>query len=102
LLVMSLAYIPWTLRRGGYMRAFLASSLAIALFVASAAMLLFPRLVRSGVDDSHTLTIYNAAATQSAMLVTLAIIGVALPLAVAYTVFVRVMLERSGYQRGGY
>jgi cytochrome d ubiquinol oxidase subunit II len=102
LLVMALIYIPWALRRARYTRTFLSSSLAIALLVASVAMLLFPRLVRSGVDDSHSLTIYNAAATQSAMLVTLVIIAIALPLAIAYSVFVRVMLERSSGPRGGY
>ncbi len=102
LLVAALIYIPWTLRRSGYTRAFLSSTVAIMLLVASVAMLLFPRLVRSAVDDSHSLTIYNAAATQPAMLVVLVIIAMALPFAIAYSVFVRVMLERSGGPRGGY
>jgi cytochrome bd ubiquinol oxidase subunit II len=102
LLIISLIYIPWTLRRAGYLRAFLSSCLSIALFLAWMAMLSFPRLVRSTADDSHSLTIYNAAATHAAMSVTLIIIVIAIPLAIAYSVFVHVMLDRSGEQRGGY
>lgn len=102
LLIISLIYIPWTLRRAGYTRAFASSSLAIVLLVAAMAMLLFPRLLPSSVDDSHSLTIYNAAATRSAMLVMLAIIALAIPFAIAYIVFVRVTLERADGRHGGY
>ncbi|OHB79578.1 MAG: cytochrome d ubiquinol oxidase subunit II, partial [Planctomycetes bacterium RBG_16_55_9] len=101
-LIMSFITIPWTLRRAQYRRAFLSSSLVIVLSVASVAMLLFPRLLRSGVDDGHSLTIYSAAATHSAMRIMLLIVAVAIPLAIAYTVFVRVTLERAEGRPGGY
>jgi cytochrome d ubiquinol oxidase subunit II len=102
LLLLSLIYIPCALSRARYKRAFLSSSLAIILLIASAAMVSFPRLVRSAADDARSLTIYNAAATQATMRIMLVIISVSIPLAIAYTVFVRVMLDRSDIHGGGY
>lgn len=102
LLLLSLIYIPCALRRARYRRAFISSALAIVLLVASAALLLFPRLLRSATDDASSLTIYNAAATQSTMQIVLVIIGVGIPLAIAYVIFVRAMLGRSNNRQEHY
>jgi cytochrome d ubiquinol oxidase subunit II len=102
LLVLFLIYIPWATKRHHYSRAFVSTSLVVFLSVVAFAMLLYPRLIPCTVDDTHSLTIYNAAATRPAMTVMLVILAASLPPAVVYAVFVRLVLRRSGGGQDGY
>ena len=69
-------------------RAFLASSTFIGALLGLSGVGLFPRLVPSSIDLQYSLTVYNAASSQSALKVMLVIALIGMPVVVGYTVFI--------------
>ena len=84
----SIVYLPILLKAGKFNRAFLVSSLIIAVMLGQMAFSLYPRLVPSSIDLYYSLTIYNSCSsplTLQTMLV-IAIIGV--PIVIGYSIFI--------------
>ena len=83
--VLAIANIPREVFHGREFRAFLSSSLTIALLLALAGVGLYPALLRSSTDPALSLTIHNAASSQKTLgiMLTIAIIGI--PIVLTYT-----------------
>jgi cytochrome d ubiquinol oxidase subunit II len=88
LLLVSLLTIPAFLKAARHVRAFLASSLAIACIIGLSAVSLFPRLVPSSIDLAYSLTITNAASSQTTLATMLIIALIGMPLVIGYTIFI--------------
>jgi cytochrome bd ubiquinol oxidase subunit II len=87
--------LPVLARRGAYVAAFLASSLAIAGTVLSAGFALFPFLMPSSIDPRSSLTVWDASSSHSTLGLMLFATVVLLPIVLAYTAWVfRVMRGR--------
>ncbi len=103
LVTFGLVGIGLFLARGQLGRAFLASATAIAGAVMTVGTSLYPALVPSLGNTSHTLTIYNAASTPGTLTVMLVIALVGMPLVIGYTAFIywvfrgKVVLTESSY-----
>ena len=103
LLLGSVAYVPVANRGGMHMRAFLASSTAIASMMGLAAVSLFPRMVPSRIDAENALTAYNASSSPHTLTVMLVIALIGMPLVIAYTICVykvfmgKVVVAEDGY-----
>jgi cytochrome d ubiquinol oxidase subunit II len=77
--------VAWrTVQSGQYLKAFLASSVTIALLVATAAAGMFPNLLISTTASAFNLTIYNAASESNTLTVMLVIALIGLPLVFLY------------------
>jgi cytochrome d ubiquinol oxidase subunit II len=103
-LLSAMVYIPIATRAGKHLRAFLASSVAIASLVGVLGVSLYPRMVPSSVDvANHSLTIYNASSSSLTLTVMLIIALIGMPLVIAYTAFIytlfmgKVVLGEEGY-----
>lgn len=88
LIFLSLANIPRLTTNFRFKRAFLFSSLSISLLFILVAVELYPALWRSTLDPSHTITIYNAAASEKSLGIMLGFVAVGTPLVAGYTFFV--------------
>lgn len=75
----------WLVRKENYFKAFLASSMMIALLLFSGAISLYPNLLVSTIAAANNLTIYNAAAAPNSLLTMLIIALIGMPFVVAYT-----------------
>jgi cytochrome bd ubiquinol oxidase subunit II len=76
----------WVLvRRGDAFRAFLCSSAMIGLLLVSGGIGLFPNLIVSTLDESYSLTIYNAASAENTLVVTLIVALIGMPFVLLYT-----------------
>jgi cytochrome bd ubiquinol oxidase subunit II len=76
----------WVLvRRGDAFRAFLCSSAMIGLLLISGGIGLFPNLIVSTLDESYSLTIYNAASAENTLVVTLIVALIGMPFVLLYT-----------------
>jgi len=84
----SVVLIPVFLKSGRHMRAFLASSVAIATQIGLAAVGLFPNLVPARNNPDLSLTIYNASSSAKTLTTMLIIAGIGVPIVLAYTVFI--------------
>jgi cytochrome d ubiquinol oxidase subunit II len=73
------------LRRGDAFRAFLCSSAMIGLLLISGGIGLFPNLIVSTLDESYSLTIYNAASAENTLVVTLIVALIGMPFVLLYT-----------------
>jgi cytochrome d ubiquinol oxidase subunit II len=83
--VLAIANIPREVFHGREFRAFLSSSAAIALLLALAGIGLFPTLLRSAPSPDRSLTIYNAASSQTTLGIMLTIAVIGIPVVLAYT-----------------
>jgi cytochrome bd ubiquinol oxidase subunit II len=72
-------------RRGDAFRAFLCSSAMIGLLLISGGIGLFPNLIVSTLDESYSLTIYNAASAENTLVVTLIVALIGMPFVLLYT-----------------
>jgi cytochrome bd ubiquinol oxidase subunit II len=72
-------------RRGEDFRAFIASSVMIALLLISGGIGLYPNLVVSTVDTSYSLTIFNAASADNTLVICLIFALIGMPFVLAYT-----------------
>ena len=88
LLLIALLAIPVLTRAGRLGWAFTASSAAIAMMIALAALGLYPRLVPSSLDLAHSLTIANASSTPRTLRTMLVIALVGMPIVIGYTIYI--------------
>jgi len=84
----AIIYIPTANKAGRHLRCFLSTSAAILAMLGLAGVSMFPRLLPSWTDLSHSLTIYNSSSTQRTLTVMLVIILVGMPMVIAYHVFI--------------
>lgn len=84
--MLSIANIPREIYNGREFRAFLSSCASIASLLLLFAIGIFPNIVLSNPEPSHSLTIYNAASSQKTLgiMLTIAILGI--PFVLAYTI----------------
>ena len=102
LIFASLLAIPFLLRRDKYFPAFMISSLLIVSLLGFFAVQLFPRIIVSSLNDSYSLTIYNASATETPIKIMLIIVGVGVPVVITYSAYAYWVLERKIKETGGY
>jgi cytochrome d ubiquinol oxidase subunit II len=83
--LLAIANIPRAISKQQYFFAFISSSGAIVMFLALTAIGLFPNLVLASNNPAHSLTIYNASASQKTLeyMTVIAVFGV--PVVLAYT-----------------
>jgi cytochrome bd ubiquinol oxidase subunit II len=72
-------------RRGEDFRAFLASSVMIALLLISGGIGLYPNLIVSTIDPAYSLTIFNAASADNTLAICLIVAVIGIPFILAYT-----------------
>jgi cytochrome d ubiquinol oxidase subunit II len=92
LLIVSIVYIPWGLRTASFNKTFIASTLVIARFLALFYLYFYPNLLRSTVTV-HNLTIYNASASNSAIIVMLILTIIAMPVVISYSIYTHIVLK---------
>ncbi len=73
-------------------KTFILSSLSIAFSILGAGAAIYPNLVFSSLDEAYSLTIHNASATDTGLLVMLIVAIIALPLILVYTIWVYRMM----------
>ena len=88
LLLGSCIMIPVAAKAGTYGRAFVASSVTIAMMIGLSAVSLFPRLVPALDDLPNSLTIYNASSSEATLTMMFIIALIGMPLVIAYTIFI--------------
>jgi len=85
---LTIANIPRLVRKRRYRRAFISSSITVALLLALVAIELYPVLILSTVDPANNITIYNAASSTKSLGIMLTIAAIGTPLVLSYTAFV--------------
>ncbi|MFH1194653.1 MAG: cytochrome d ubiquinol oxidase subunit II [bacterium] len=88
LLLAGVFYIPVAVKANSFGKAFIASSLTIAMMIGLIGVSLFPRLVPSLTNLDYSLTIYNASSTERTLLTMLIIALIGMPLVIGYTIFI--------------
>jgi len=83
-----IVFIPVSVRAAKYGYAFLASSVTIASMILLAALSLFPRIVPSSINLDYSLTIYNAASSQTTLFTMLIIALLGMPFVIGYTIYI--------------
>jgi cytochrome bd ubiquinol oxidase subunit II len=86
--MLTVANIPREIFHGHEFRAFVSSSLTIVFLLALVGLGLYPVLLRSNVDLTRSLTIYNAASSQKTLEIMLAIAAIGVPVVLAYTTII--------------
>ena len=103
LMVLAIANIPRQIKRGKYFFAFISSSITIALLLIMVAVEVFPYLLYSTSDPSHSITVHNGSASSKTMKILLIIALIGTPLVAVYTSFVfwtfkgKVRLDETSY-----
>ena len=103
LLFLSIISIPVAVKARKYGRAFLSSSVMIAMMILLVAVSLFPRLVPSSIDLAKSLTIYNSSSTPRTLTTMLIIALIGMPIVVGYTIFIyrvfkgKVVINKDSY-----
>lgn len=64
------------------------SAITVSLLLILVAIELYPVLLLSSLDSSHSITVYNAASSQKTLSILLIFAALGAPLVLAYTVFV--------------
>ena len=82
--MLCLANIPRLMTKGDYGWAFFNSMINIALLMALFACGMFPYLLRSSIDPAYSLTVFNSSASLKTLIVLTVIVGIGLPLVIAY------------------
>lgn len=88
LMFVSMIYIPVSIKSKKFGKAFLSSSVMIAMMILLFALSLFPMLVPSSIDLNNSLTIYNASSTQRTLETMLIIALIGMPVVIGYTIFI--------------
>ncbi|MDE3045223.1 MAG: cytochrome d ubiquinol oxidase subunit II [Verrucomicrobiota bacterium] len=82
---LSIANIPYQVRKGNDGWAFVSSCASIAFLLILFGLGTFPTIVRSTINpDIHSLTIYNTASTHKTLTILLIVVAIGLPLVLAY------------------
>jgi cytochrome bd ubiquinol oxidase subunit II len=88
ILVASIVSLPVPLKAGKFNRAFLFSSLIIAMMLGQMSLSLYPRLVPSSRSLLHSLTIYNASSSPLTLQTMLVIALIGVPIVIAYSILI--------------
>lgn len=100
---LSIANVPRLAAKRKYRRAFIFSSITVALLLVLVAIELYPVMVISTIDPQYNLTIYNAASSEKSLKIMLIMAAIGTPMVAAYTVFVfwtfrgKVKLDETSY-----
>jgi cytochrome bd ubiquinol oxidase subunit II len=103
LAILSIANLPRLCSKRKYGWAFIFSSLTILLFFILAASNLYPTLLYSTIDPSHSLTVHNSSASEKSLGIMLLMALIGTPLVLTYTFFVyytfrgKVRMDESSY-----
>ena len=101
--MLAIANIPREIHRGKDWLAFLSSCAAMITLMSLFGLEMFPNLVFSNPEPTHSLTIYNAASSPKTLGIMLTIAAIGVPVVVAYTVSIywifrgKVKLDRMSY-----
>ena len=85
LLVLAIANLPREIHRGRDVAAFLSSCATMLLLMALFGLGMFPHMVYSMPDVSHSLTAYNAASTEKTLKIMTIIAAIGVPVVLTYT-----------------
>jgi cytochrome d ubiquinol oxidase subunit II len=88
LLVLAIANLPREIHHGRDGAAFLSSCLTMLLLMALFGLGMFPNMVYSMPDPSHSLTAYNAASTAKTLHIMTLIAAIGVPIVLTYTITV--------------
>jgi cytochrome d ubiquinol oxidase subunit II len=83
--VLAIANIPREIHLGRELRAFLSSSVAMALLLVLFGIGMFPELIHARPDDSLSMTAFNAASSQKTLQTMLIMAAIGMPLVLGYT-----------------
>lgn len=81
--------IPREFTHGHLRRAFLFSSMSIVFLLCLFGLTLYPNMVPSNLDPAHSLTIFNAVASQKTLEIMTIIAAIGVPFVVAYTIAIQ-------------
>jgi cytochrome d ubiquinol oxidase subunit II len=101
--MLAIANIPREIHRGKDWLAFLSSCAAMITLMGLFGLEMFPNLVFSNPEPTHSLTIYNATSSPKTLGIMLTIAAIGVPVVVAYTVSIywifrgKVKLDRMSY-----
>ncbi|MBN1868592.1 cytochrome d ubiquinol oxidase subunit II [Candidatus Sumerlaeota bacterium] len=101
--VVALVLIPVCIAKGEDLAAFLASSAAVAGYLASAAVALSPHFVVASNDPGLSLSAANASSSEKTLQIMLIITLIGLPIVLAYTAYIhyvfrgKVTVDKEGY-----
>jgi cytochrome d ubiquinol oxidase subunit II len=101
--MLAIANIPREIHRGKDWLAFLSSCAAMITLMSLFGLEMFPNLVFSNPEPTHSLTIYNAASSLKTLGIMLTIAAIGVPVVLAYTVSIywifrgKVKLDRMSY-----
>jgi cytochrome d ubiquinol oxidase subunit II len=84
----SIVYVPILIKAGKFNRAFIFSSLIIAMMLGQTALSLYPRLVPSSIDLQYSLTIFNSSSSPLTLRTMLIIAAIGVPIVIAYSIFI--------------
>jgi len=87
-LISTVVILPVLFKDGKFNRAFLASSIMIAMMLGQASLSLYPRFVPSSVDLKYSLTIYNASSSDLTLQTMLVIALIGMPIVITYSFFI--------------
>lgn len=88
LALLSILNIPRLATQRKFKRAFLFSALTVAFLLVTVAVELYPVIILATNDPAHSLTVYNAAASEKTLGIMLGFVAVGGPLVASYTFFV--------------
>lgn len=100
---LSIANVPRLAAKRKYRRAFIFSSITVALLLVLVAIELYPVMIISTIDPQYDLTIYNAASSEKSLKIMLIMAAIGTPMVAAYTAFVfwtfrgKVKLDETSY-----
>lgn len=86
--VLAVANIPFAIRRGRPLYAFLSSCAAIAALMLLFGLALFPNLIHSSLNPEWSLTIHNAASSQKTLGIMRTIAFIGMPFVLLYTAII--------------
>ncbi len=84
--MLAIANIPREIHHGREFRAFLSSSASVAALLALFGVGMFPNMLLSKPNPEHSLTIYNAASSDTTLQIMLIIALLGMPIVIAYTI----------------
>jgi cytochrome d ubiquinol oxidase subunit II len=100
---LSIANVPRLASKKKYLQSFLFSALSISFLLILVAIELYPVIILSTINESYSLTVYNAASSERALRIMLTIAAIGGPLVIFYTIFVyktfwgKVKLDETSY-----
>jgi cytochrome d ubiquinol oxidase subunit II len=103
LALLAILNIPYQARKNNHGWAFISSCLSIVLLLILFSLGTFPFFVYSTLNPAYSLTIYNTASTHKTLGILLIIVGIGIPLVLAYGFWVyrifrgKVRLDKSSY-----